>query len=82
MYYIKSLTLEIVTNGSVFGLNYHLSVYKTNIIQCLHKSLLFCWLQRFTLIPYLQNHPLYRNQAAKFPTTLDSFFLLDVDCIR
>jgi len=28
----------------------------------------------FTLIPYLQEHPLCKNQAAKFPTILDNFF--------
>jgi len=33
-------------------------------------------------LPYslLQDHPLYKNQAAKFPTILDSF-LLDINCI-
>jgi len=35
----------------------------------------------FTRIPYLQDHPLYKNVAAKFPTILDNF-LLSVDCIR
>ena len=34
----------------------------------------------FTLVSYLQEHPLYKNQAANFPTILDSF-LLGVDCI-
>jgi len=29
---------------------------------------------RFTLIPYLQDHPLYKNLAAEFPAILDSFF--------
>ena len=35
----------------------------------------------FTLFPYLQDHLLYKNQAAKFPAILDSF-LFGVDCIR
>ena len=29
-----------------------------------------------TLIPYLQDYPLYKNLAAKFPTILDSFLLV------
>jgi len=36
---------------------------------------------KFSHIPYLQYHPLYKNLAAKFTTILDSF-LLGVDCIR
>jgi len=36
---------------------------------------------RFTLVSYLQEHPLYKNQAAKFPIIFDSF-LLGVNCIR
>ena len=34
-----------------------------------------------TLVSYLQEHPLYKNQAAKFPIILDSFSL-SVDRIR
>jgi len=30
----------------------------------------------FHTITYLQNHLLYKNQAAKFPAILDSFFYL------
>jgi len=30
---------------------------------------------RFTLIPYLQDHPLYNKVAAKFPAILDSLVL-------
>jgi len=30
---------------------------------------------RFTLISYLQGHPFYKNQAAKFPAILDGFYL-------
>ena len=29
---------------------------------------------RFTLIPYLLDYPLYKNQAAKFPAILDCFY--------
>jgi len=30
---------------------------------------------KFSLIPYLQDNPLYKNQAAKIPAILDSFYL-------
>ena len=30
----------------------------------------------FMLVSYFQEHPLYKNQAAKFPAILDSFFYL------
>jgi len=30
----------------------------------------------FTLIFYLQDHPLYKSVAAKFPAILDSFLLV------
>jgi len=36
------------------------------------------WLKLiFTLFSYFQKHPLYKNQAAKFPT-----ILLGIECIR
>ena len=35
----------------------------------------------YTSFFYHQDHPLYNNQAAKFPTILDSF-ILGVDYIR
>ena len=34
----------------------------------------------FILVSYLQDQPLHKNQAAKFPTILDNF-LLSVDCM-
>ena len=30
----------------------------------------------FIVIPYLQDHPLHKNQATKFPAILDIFYLV------
>jgi len=53
-------------------------------IQCVGTHGKSYWYQlytHFTLVSYLQEHPLYKNQAAKLPAILDRF-LLGVDCIR
>ena len=54
----------VVKQGTALLKCNNISRYKYQIFTC------------FTLVSYLQEHPLYKNKAAKFPTIVDSFYLV------